>query len=164
MADIIRQVKMEDLQACNQVESLGFPEEEAASLDSIRSRIAAYPESFFVFERDGRIVGHIMGAVIDKLYIEDEMFSDISLHNRDYPIQAIFSVCVHPDFRRQGIAAQLIRHMVDACITRGKEAITLTCKKEKLAYYAKFGFKDHGIAGSVNGGAVWYNMVLELHG
>ena len=162
MADIIRQVHKRDLDACDLVESLGFPVEEAASRDSIAKRIEAYPESFFVLERDGQIIGHIMGAVIDRLYIEDEMFSDISMHDASNTIQAIFSVCTHPDFRRQGVAEQLIRHMIAACIVRGKEAITLTCKEEKLAYYAKFGFVDHGIAGSTHGGAVWYNMVLEL--
>ena len=48
------------------------------------------------------------------------------------------------------------------CKARGKKAITLTCKEEKLAYYAKFGFADHGVAGSTHGGALWYNMVCEL--
>ena len=162
MADVIRQARREDLDACFAIESLGFPQAEAATYDSIRARIEAYPESFLIFERDGRIIGYVMGAVIDRLYIEDEMFSDTSLHNADNPYQAIFSVCTHPDFRRQGVAGALLQELIRLCKARGKKAITLTCKAEKLAYYAKFGFADHGVAGSTHGGALWYNMVCEL--
>ena len=42
------------------------------------------------------------------------------------------------------------------------ERVILTCKQEKLAYYEKFGFENHGVSNSSHGGAVWYDMVLEL--
>ena len=59
MADVIRQARREDLDACFAIESLGFPQAEAATYDSIRARIEAYPESFLVFERDGQIIGYV---------------------------------------------------------------------------------------------------------
>ena len=44
----------------------------------------------------------------------------------------------------------------------GRRAVTLTCRAEKLDYYASFGFQNRGVSSSVHGGAVWYDMVLPL--
>lgn len=38
----------------------------------------------------------------------------------------------------------------------------LTCKEHLLHYYAKLGFVNEGVSGSVHGGAVWYQMRLTF--
>ena len=58
----VRQVVPEDLDAVTRVEAVCFPEAEAAARDSFSQRISVFPESFFVAEQDGRIIGFINGA------------------------------------------------------------------------------------------------------
>ena len=45
----------------------------------------------------------------------------------------------------------------------GMAAVVLTCKEEKLHYYARFGFQNRGVSASTHGGVVWYDMVLPLN-
>lgn len=74
----------------------------------------------------------------------------------------IFGLAVAPDCQRQGIGAKLMEHMIAFCRKTDMEQVILTCKQEKIAYYAKFGFENKGVSQSVHGGAVWYDMVLTL--
>ena len=60
-----------------------------------------------------------------------------------------------------GVAAALLRQMIASSHTLGLASIALTCKAEKIGYYARFGFAARGISASVHGGAVWYDMTLE---
>jgi predicted GNAT family N-acyltransferase len=61
--------------------------------------------------------------------------------------------------RNQGIAKILIEKMEELVEQNEREGITLTCKKELVAFYEKFGFINHGMSGSQHGGVRWYNMV-----
>lgn len=63
--------------------------------------------------------------------------------------------------QRRGVAAALLRQMIASSHTLGLASIALTCKAEKIGYYARFGFAARGISASVHGGAVWYDMTLE---
>ena len=109
---IIRQVVPEDLDAVARVEAVCFPEAEAASRASFAQRIATFPESFFVAEWEGQIVGFINGCVTDSRIIHDEMFEDAKLHKPEGAYQSIFGLDVIPELRRRGLAAQLMRHMI----------------------------------------------------
>ena len=40
----------------------------------------------------------------------------------------------------------------------GRRGLVLTCKKELIHYYGKFGFLNEGISVSVHGNVVWYQM------
>lgn len=40
----------------------------------------------------------------------------------------------------------------------------LTCKKEKIEMYEKFGFTDCEVGESVWGGELWYEMRIVCHG
>lgn len=52
--------------------------------------------------------------------------------------------------------------MIEAFIELAKEenrkGVILTCKEEKIPYYAKFGFLNEGESESDHGGAKWYQM------
>ena len=39
-----------------------------------------------------------------------------------------------------------------------RKGVILTCKEEKIHYYAKFGFVNEGKSVSDHGGAKWYQM------
>ena len=112
-------------------------------------------------ETDGRIIGLINGCASNLPAIEDDLFEPQG-HEPDGTNQMIFGLAVHPEFQRRGVGAALLRHMIAFSGNASMERVILTCKQEKLAYYEKFGFENHGVSNSSHGGAVWYDMVLEL--
>lgn len=158
----IRPATMADLSRCAAIEAACFPPEQAASEDSIRGRIAAYPGHILLGELDGQIVGFALGPVIGKLTIADEMFSDPGCHDPQAPYQSVFSLAVHPDHQRHGYGRQLLNALIDLARREGRRAVTLTCRHHKVAYYESFGFQNHGVAASVHGGVRWYDMILPI--
>ena len=158
----IRPATMADLDRCDAIESACFPPEQAASRSSIQNRIAAYPNYVLLGEVDGVIVGYAMGPVINKLTIDDEMFADTSCHSEANPYQSVFSLAVHPDDQRRGYGRLLLDALIEQARREGRKAVTLTCREHKVTYYESFGFRNHGVAGSVHGGVMWYDMILEL--
>jgi Acetyltransferases len=159
---IIRQVMPEDLDAVARVEAVCFPEAEAASRASFARRIETFPESFFVAEKGGEIVGCINGCVTDERVICDEMFEDSGYHKPDGAYQSIFGLGVVPQLRRQGLAKRLMEHLIADAKSKGRKGLILTCKDRLIPYYEKFGYRNLGVSGSVHGGAVWYDMILEF--
>lgn len=159
----IRNVKIEDLDQVTEVEALCFPAAEAAVGESFRKRIETFPDSFFVAEDEtGRIIGFINGCVTDERTIRDEMFEDSRLHHADGLYQSVFGLDVIPEYRRQGVAADLMNRLIQAAKERGKKGMILTCKDRLIHYYEKFGYRNLGLSGSVHGRAVWYDMLLEF--
>ena len=53
MTYTIRPVRPSDLAAVTEVEAICFPAAEAATGESFKARIAAFPECFFVAESEG---------------------------------------------------------------------------------------------------------------
>lgn len=158
----IRQVSIEDLEAVTQVEAICFPSAEAANKESFKERIKIFSESFFVAEIDRRIIGFINGCVINGTVIYDELFENSRLHIPDGDYQTVFGLDVIPEYRNQGIAAKLMKHMIEVSRLAGKKGVILTCKEKLINYYEKFGYKNKGISNSVHGGAEWYDMILEF--
>ena len=159
----IRNVKIEDLDQVTEVEALCFPAAEAAVEASFRQRIETFPDSFFVAEdENGRIIGFINGCVTDERTIRDEMFEDSGLHHTEGLYQSVFGLDVIPEFRRQGVAADLMNRLMQEAKARGKKGMILTCKDRLIHYYEKFGYVNLGLSQSVHGGAVWYDMILEF--
>ena len=159
----IRNVKIEDLDQVTEVEALCFPTAEAAVEASFRQRIETFPDSFFVAEdENGRIIGFINGCVTDERTIRDEMFEDSGLHRPEGLYQSVFGLDVIPEFRRQGVAADLMNRLMQEAKARGKKGMILTCKDRLIHYYEKFGYRNLGLSASVHGGAVWYEMLLEF--
>ena len=159
----IRNVKIEDLDQVTEVEALCFPTAKAAVEASFRQRIETFPDSFFVAEdENGRIIGFINGCVTDERTIRDEMFEDSGLHRPEGLYQSVFGLDVIPEFRRQGVAADLMNRLMQEAKARGKKGMILTCKDRLIHYYEKFGYRNLGLSASVHGGAVWYDMLLEF--
>ena len=157
----IRQVTLSDHESVTALENACFPPAEAATREAFAYRIKTFPERFFVAEQEGEILGIINGCASKQLTITDDLF-DPQGHDPEGKNQMIFGLAVHPDHQRQGIGAALMEHMIGFCKKSGMERVILTCKEEKLCYYAKFGFQNCGISASTHGGAVWYDMALTL--
>ena len=74
----------------------------------------------------------------------------------------IFGVNTIPSERRKGYAGQLLQRAIEDAREQGRKGLVLTCKEEKISYYAKFGFVNEGLSESVHGGVPWYQMRLTF--
>lgn len=157
----IRNAVPSDLAAVTALEAACFPPEEAAGPEAFAYRLASFPERFFVAEADGRIVGLVNGCASSLPRIEDRLFEPQG-HEPAGKNQMVFGLAVDPAYRRQGMGAALLKRLIAFAQSQDLERVILTCKAEKRHYYAQFGFRDKGVSASVHGGAVWYDMVLEL--
>lgn len=158
----IRNATIEDLDRIVYVESVCFPEAEAASSESLTDRITTYPAGFFVATNEDTIVGFINGARTNKLLIEDEFFSSMSNHEENGSSFVIFGLDVLPDYQNRGYARKLMNHLIDYCKSKGMERVVLTCKTHLIKYYESFGFVNDGLSESTHGGAEWYDMTVKL--
>ena len=103
-------------------------------------------------------IGFIDGFVTDDEILTDEMFADASMHNPDGAWQMIFGLNTMPAYRNRGVGGQLIEAFIELAKEENRKGVILTCKEEKIHYYAKFGFVNEGESVSDHGGAKWYQM------
>ena len=159
----IRNVESKDLEQVAAVEEVCFPKAEAAGKEDFRQRMEAFPESFFIAEEEGgRIIGFINGAVTERKTICDEMFEDVSFHDKNGAYQSVFGLDVIPERQKKGVASALMKHLIEKAKEQGRKGVILTCKEGLIPFYERFGYKSLGISQSVHGGAVWYDMLLEF--
>ena len=70
----------------------------------------------------------------------------------------IFGLNTLPEYRNRGVGGKLIEAFIDLAREEKRKGVILTCKEEKIHYYAKFGFLNEGESESDHGGAKWYQM------
>ena len=159
----IRTATMADLAAVTAVEAACFPAAEAATEADFAKRLAVYPNHFWLMEDDnGSLVSFVNGLVTDEPHLRDEMYADAELHNESGAWQMIFGVNTLPAYRRQGLAEQVLRRVIDDAKAQGRKGCVLTCKEKLLHYYGKLGFVNEGVSQSTHGGVVWYEMRLTF--
>lgn len=158
----IRTATMEDLDAVTAVEAACFPAAEAATRDEFAARLAVYPNHFWLLEEDGRLVSFINGLVSDEPTIRDEMFADAAFHNEQGAWQMVFGVNTLPEYRRRGLAGEVMQRVIADARAQGRKGCVLTCKESLVHYYETFGYRSEGVSASTHGGAVWYDMRLTF--
>ena len=159
----IRTAVMADLAAVTAVEAACFPAAEAAKEQDFLERLKVYPNHFWLLEdEDGKLISFVNGLVTDEPSLRDEMYSDASFHNEQGAWQMIFGVNTLPEYRRQGLAGQVLQRVIADARVQGRKGCVLTCKEALLHYYAAFGFVNEGVSESVHGGVVWYEMRLTF--
>lgn len=158
----IRTATMADLDAVTAVEAACFPAAEAATRDEFAARLAVYPNHFWLLEEDGRLVSFINGLVSDEPTIRDEMFADAAFHNEHGAWQMVFGVNTLPEYRRRGLAGEVMRQVIADARSQGRKGCVLTCKDRLVHYYETFGYRSEGVSASTHGGAVWYDMRLTF--
>lgn len=156
----IRNATIEDLEAISAVEAECFPPAEAASAEDFRTRLENYPDHFWLLWDGSQLVGFVDGMVTDERDLADEMYEKAGMHNENGRWQMIFGVNTIPAYRNRGCAEMLIRRAIDDAKAQGRAGLVLTCKEKLIHYYAKFGFVNEGISGSVHGNVQWYQMRL----
>jgi NH2-acetyltransferase len=153
---------MDDLDAVTAVEAACFPAAGAATRDEFAARLAVYPNHFWLLEEDGRLVSFINGLVSDEPTIRDEMFADAAFHNEHGAWQMVFGVNTLPEYRRRGLAGEVMRQVIADARSQGRKGCVLTCKDRLVHYYETFGYRSEGVSASTHGGAVWYDMRLTF--
>lgn len=158
----IRNVKMEDLPELVAIEHRCFTKEEAATKEGFEKRIQLIPDSFFVAEEDGGIIGLVNGPVIETQFITDDLFSDIKRNPPSGGHQSILGIAVSPQCQKRGVAPALLAHLENEARANKRETITLTCRESLISFYEKSGYVNHGVSDSKHGGVIWYNMSKKL--
>lgn len=159
----IRLAAPEDLTAVTAVEAACFPAAEAATEQDFAARLTVYPNHFWLLEDEaGRLISFVNGMVTREPDLRDEMYSDAALHDETGDWQMIFGVNTLPEFRRRGLAGQVLRRVIADAKAQGRRGCVLTCKDRLVHYYETFGFVSEGVSESVHGGVVWYQMRLEF--
>ena len=158
----IRNATLEDLAALTAIEAACFPAAEAAKEEDFRRRLSVYPNHFWLLEQEGQVVSFVNGLVTDEEKLRDEMYENAALHNEQGAWQMIFGVNTLPQYRRQGLAGQVIRRCIDDARRQGRRGVVLTCKDHLVHYYETFGFVSEGVSQSTHGGVVWYDMRLTF--
>ena len=96
---------------------------------SIASELRSIWSYWVVAVRDNEVVGYIG--------------SQSSIDESD-----VMNVAVHPDWRRQGIAEQLIENLIGELKNRGSKALMLEVRASNapaIALYEKLGFRQVGL-------------------
>lgn len=159
---LIRKATSADLDLVTYIEATCFPPAEAAPREAFKERLKYYADHFLI-AFDGDIpVGFIDGFVSDDEVLTDQMFADASLHNPDGAWQMIFGLNTLPEYRKRGIGGRLIEAFIELAREENRKGVILTCKEEKIHYYAKFGFVNEGKSESDHGGATWYQMRITF--
>ena len=158
----IRAATLADLPALAAVEAACFPVAEAATEAELRDRLTHYADHFWLLLDGERLVSFVDGMVTDAADLTDAMYADASLHNENGAWQMIFGVNTLPEYRRRGLAGQLLETAIAAAKQQGRKGLVLTCKDKLVHYYARFGFVSEGVSGSAHGGVTWYQMRLTF--
>ena len=155
---LIRKATTADLELVTHIEATCFPPAEAAPREAFKERLDHYAGQFLIAFDGDTPIGFIDGFVTDDEVLTDEMFADASLHNPNGVWQMIFGLNTMPEYRNRGVGGQLIEAFIELAREEKRKGVILTCKEEKIPYYAKFGFVNEGESESDHGGAKWYQM------
>ena len=158
----IRTATLKDLDAVSAVEAACFPAAEAATPAEFAERLRHYGGHFWLMFDSEKLIGFVDGMVTDKADLSDDLYAQASLHNENGAWQMIFGVNTLPEYRRQGVAAALLKQAIADAKAQGRKGLVLTCKDKLVHYYAKFGFVSEGVSESTHGGVVWYQMRLTF--
>ena len=158
----IRTATFEDLDAIAAVEAACFPAAEAATAEEFAGRLAHYAGHFWLLLEQGELVAFVDGFCTDTPDLTDEMYADAALHDENGAWQMIFGVVTRPEYRKHGLAAQLLNRAIADARQQGRKGLVLTCKDKLVHYYAKFGFVNEGVSQSTHGNVAWNQMRLTF--
>ena len=155
-----RNVKAEEADQAIEIENICFPPNEACSPKSMTERVSRAQETFLVAVdiETGKIAGFLNGLATDEEAFRDEFFTDITVHNPEGKNIFLLGLDVRPEYRRQGLAREIMNQYVKREQANGRKMLKLTCLEQKVEMYKKMGYKDEGISASVWGDEEWHEM------
>lgn len=162
---IFRNIRQEEAEQAAMIETTCFPPNEACSREMMFARIAKAPELFLVAEdrHTGKIAGFLSGICTDEYSFRDEFFLDAELHNENGRNIMLLGLDVLPEYRKQGLARELMYQYLRRESEKDKRLVILTCIPSKVKMYKKMGFRDQGLANSTWGGEQWHEMSYVIN-
>jgi len=162
-----RTVRPTDIPACAEIEEASYPPDEAASKSALQYRqhhAAPYFRCAVIpNEKDDdndTIIGYICSTRCREFSHES-----MSTHVPNGQLLAIHSVVVKEEYRRQGIAAAMLKGYVERVEEKndgGIEKMVLLAKKELLTFYVDCGFSVVRPSAIEHGADQWYDLELVL--
>ncbi len=161
---LFRPIRREEAEQAAEIEQICFPPNEACTPEMMRRRVAKAPELFLVAEdtRTGKLAGFLNGLSTQEETFRDEFFTDAELYDPKGLHVMLLGLDVRPEYRRQGLARELVRRYRQLRQAEGRRLLLLTCLPDKVEMYKKFGFHDEGISDSSWGGEQWHEMTCSL--
>ena len=161
---LFRNIRMEEKEEVTEIEQICFPPNEACSARAMKERIEAAPELFLVAEdtETGKIAGFLNGLSTKETIFRDEFFTDVHLYDPAGDNVMLLGLDVRPEYRRQGLAREIVRQYAEREKKKRRRRLVLTCLESKVEMYQKFGFRDLGMANSTWGGEAWHEMDYQL--
>ena len=89
----MRTASIADLDEISQLEASCFPEAEAATKETFRWRLNAYPSHFWVLEQDGKIISFINGPVFQHQGCASRLMNQFILHAKEEGKSGIVLTC-----------------------------------------------------------------------
>ena len=159
-----RQILPEEGEQAGEMDSICFPQEEAKPMEIMKKYVRQLPQQFLaaVDRESGRVAGFLCGIDSDETQFRDTFFTDLTSHDPAAETVYLLGLDILPEYRRQGLAKELLRLYGIWSQVRGKHRMVLTAHAEKIGMYEKLGFTDLGVSGSVWGGGVWHEMERRL--
>ena len=159
-----RAIRQEEADEAVKIEQICFPPNEACLEVHMKERIAAAPELFLVAisKETGQMAGFLNGIATPEMNFRDEFFTDIGLHKPDAGNIMLLGLDVLPQYRKQGLARELVFQYCRREEENKRKRLILTCHEEKIRMYQRLGFRDLGMSASTWGGESWHEMEIML--
>ena len=161
---LFRNIRLDEIDEATEIEQICFPPNEACTAGSMKERVLAVQKLFLVAEEieTGKIAGFLNGMSTKETKFRDEFFTTPTLYDPEGDQVMLLGLDVRPEYRRQGLARELVSQYAERERKRGRKRLILTCLENKVEMYQKFGFQDLGMAESTWGGEAWHEMDMQL--
>ena len=170
-----RPVLEEDIETISEIESNSYPEDEKASLETLRYRCINAGEMFLVATEHGgsenKIIGYVCGTCVN----ENETLTAETMgskHEPDGAILCVHSVCVKENKRRRGVGGKLLQTYLMYLKARNNDrkrdnqselkSVRLLCKKHIIPFYQNGGFTLLGESEVTHGKDAWFDCEFTL--
>ena len=130
--------------------------------EELADRLAHYGDHFWLMFDGETLISFVDGMVTDQPDLTDDLYENAALHSETGAWQMIFGVVTRPEYRKHGLAAQLLNRAIADARQQGRKGLVLTCKDKLVHYYAKFGFVSEGVSQSTHGNVAWNQMRLTF--
>lgn len=165
-----------DLDIISEMEQMSYHPDEAASREQLERRIGyasqSGPELFTVArnieDNKEEVVAFLCTTLTRADLVTDE---SMGVHEPTGKTICLHSVCVSPNYRKQGIATKLLTKWIEQIKQINAQQqednkkytrIALMSRPKLIGLYESVGFKNVGVSKVVHGPEPWIDCILEL--
>ena len=140
-----RNILPEESDQAVSIEKICFPPNEACSETMMKERVARAPDLFLVAvdKNTGKLAGFLNGLSTNEASLRDEFFTNAGLYNPSGENIMVLGLDVLPEYRRQGLAKEMMYRYLNREREKGRKRVILTCLDEKVKMYEKMVFHNN---------------------